>query len=103
MDNQKKYNIEEEVVDQMINDNSDMNYNVTIPVTIPTMGGYTFDSLKRELTKVALQLVMTSKDVVQKEEKHYTPRLQRLKALSRNSITSTDVKNDDRLAYLLNK
>lgn len=102
MENQKKYNMEE-VVDQVVNDNSSMEYNITIPITLPTMGGYTFESLKRELTEIALQLVMPLKNGIQKDVKHYTPRLQRLKALSRNSITSADVKNDDRLAYLLKK
>lgn len=102
MNNHKKYKTDG-VVDQMINDNTAMEYGVTIPITIPTMGGYTFDSLKRELTKIALQLVTPLNDGIQEETKHYTPRLQRLKALSRNSITSADVQNDDRLAYLLNK
>lgn len=58
MENQKKHNMEE-VFGQMVNDDSVVEYNVTIPVTIPTMGGYTFDSLKRELTEFALQLVMS--------------------------------------------
>lgn len=102
MENKKKYNTED-INGQIVNDNSVTEYNVTIPVTIPTMGGYTFDSLKRELTEFALQLVMSPKGTIPQEEKHYTQRLQRLKALSRNSITPADIKDDDRLAYLLNK
>lgn len=101
MESQKKYNMED-VIGQTVNDNSAMEYNVTIPVTIPTMGVYTFDALKHELTEFAMRLVMHPK-VTKEEGKNYSQRLQHLKAMSRNSITPADINDDDRLAYLLNK
>lgn len=101
MDNQKKYNMEE-AVDQMVNDSSAIEYGITIPVTIPSIGGYTIESLKRELTEFAMRLVMQPK-TTQSEGKHYSQRLLHLKALSHKSITPEDVKTDERLAYLLNK
>lgn len=34
-------------------------YGITIPVTVPTMGGYTFEALTRELTEFAKRLVQS--------------------------------------------
>lgn len=33
------------------------NYGITISITVPSMGGYTFESLKHELTEFARKLV----------------------------------------------
>lgn len=55
----KKYDISED--DAMMVSEPTPNYGITIPVTVPTMGGYTLDALKRELTEFAKKLVFTQK------------------------------------------
>lgn len=34
------------------------NYGITIPVTVPTMGGYTLEALRNKLTEFARKLVL---------------------------------------------
>ena len=53
----KKYELPED--DIMIVAEPAINYGITIPVTVPTMGGYTIDALKHELTEFARKLVST--------------------------------------------
>ena len=53
----KKYEIPEN--DVMMAAEPATNQGITIPVTVPTMGGYTFEALSRELTEFARKLVFT--------------------------------------------
>lgn len=53
----KKYDTPEN--DVMMVSESAPDYGITIPVTVPTMGGYTIDALKHELTEFARKLVST--------------------------------------------
>lgn len=41
------------------------NYGVTIPVTVPTMGGYTLETLSHELTEFAKKLVFTQNTAIE--------------------------------------
>ena len=76
-------------------------YGITIPVTVPNMGGYSFEDLTQELTDFAMQLIRTNKKV--SHRKAYSSKLQRLRSMSVNHITTDDVSKDERLAYLINK
>jgi len=51
----KKTNPEEQ--NQMVEEPS-VDYHITIPVIVPTMGGYTLEELTNKLTEFANQLVM---------------------------------------------
>lgn len=55
----KKYDMSED--DAMMVEEPVPNYGITIPVTVPTMGGYTLEALKHELTVFARKLVFTQK------------------------------------------
>lgn len=46
------------------------NYGITIPVTVPTMGGYTLEALKHELTEFARKLVVAQNAPI--ENIHHT-------------------------------
>lgn len=74
---------------------------ITIPVMVPNMGGYSFEDLTQELTDFAMRLIRTKKKV--NHSKAYSARLQRLRSMSVNHITTDDVSKDERLAYLINK
>lgn len=77
---------------------------ITIPVSVPTMGSYTFEKLSQELTRYAISLVMPKQHAEQEPvHKEYSAKLQHLRQLSRNNITEQDLKEDDRLAYLMSK
>lgn len=45
------------------------NYGITIPVTVPTMGGYTLEALNQELTEFTRKLVF-SHDVAAEKAQH---------------------------------
>ena len=51
----KKYEISED--DALMVEEAATNYGITIPVTVPTMGGYTLEALRDELTEFARKLV----------------------------------------------
>lgn len=51
----KKYDIHES--DAMMVEEPSSDYGITIPVTVPTMGGYTLEALRHELTEFARKLV----------------------------------------------
>lgn len=51
----KKYDIPEEELLAVAEPTA--NYGITIPVTVPTMGSYTLEALKQELTEFARKLV----------------------------------------------
>lgn len=53
----KKYEIQES--DVMMAAEPAPNYGITIPVTVPTIGGYTLETLRQELTEFARKLVLT--------------------------------------------
>lgn len=53
----KKYEIPEE--DVMMATEPTPDYGITIPVTVPTMGGYSLEALRHELTEFARKLVLT--------------------------------------------
>lgn len=78
---------------------------ITIPVSVPTMGGYTVESLSKELTEYALNLVKRkqAKVVDEKVAKNYSQRLQKLHSMSKMLITKEDIDADEKLKYLLNK
>ena len=44
------------------------NYGITIPITVPTMGGYTLEALRLELTKFARKLVFAQNDTTEKAQ-----------------------------------
>lgn len=77
-------------------------YGITIPVTIPTMGGYSLEYLTRELTDFAMQLIRTNKKVNHRE-RNYSKRLQHLRSMNINHITADDLSKDERLTYLISK
>lgn len=60
----KKYEIPED--DAMMVAESATNYGITIPVTVPTTGGYTIEALKQELTEFAKKLVSTHNVITEK-------------------------------------
>ena len=64
----KKYDISED--DAMMVSEPTPNYGITIPVTVPTMGGYTLEALKHELTAFTRKLVFTK--TVTKENVQHT-------------------------------
>ena len=64
----KKYEITED--DNMMAAEPATNYGITIPVTVPTMGGYSLEALKHELTEFARKLV-SAQDVTA-EKTQYT-------------------------------
>lgn len=51
----KQYDIPEDDVTMVAEPTT--NYGITIPVTVPTMGGYTLEALTHELTEFARKLV----------------------------------------------
>ena len=53
----KKYDIPDS--DTMMVSEPAANYGITIPVTVPTMGGYTLEALRNKLTEFARKLVFT--------------------------------------------
>lgn len=53
----KKYDIPEN--DTMMAAEPATSYGITIPVTVPTMGGYTLEALQQKLTEFARKLVIT--------------------------------------------
>lgn len=77
-----------------------IDYGITIPVTIPSIGNYSVENLTRELTEFAMQLVASKKGT---KEKVYSSRLMLLRSMSHNHLTSEDLASDERLAYLVNK
>lgn len=60
----KKYDIPEN--DAIMVGEPSINYGITIPVTVPTMGGYTIEALKHELTEFARKLVVTQNVTAEK-------------------------------------
>lgn len=96
-----KYKTITEDEPQVVNEPS-VPYGITIPVTIPTMGGYTLEALTHKLTDFALRLVAMDKDTEYKE-KLYSDKLLRLRSMSRNRLTTEDISQDERLAYIINK
>lgn len=62
----KKYEIPEDNVMMAAEPNA--NYDITIPVTVPTMGGYTLEALKQELTEFARKLVFAQDATVEKSQ-----------------------------------
>ena len=100
----KKYTYEED--DHMMVGEPAVDYGsqITIPISIPAMGGYTREDLTRKLTDIAIKLVMYPNNPKPLNiEKEYSPRLQRLRSMSRDHITSQDILDDERLGYLLSK
>lgn len=87
---------------QSVHDDSEFAYQVTIPVTVPSIGDYSIEGLKQELTAFALNLIHKKSESKTKET-CYSARLQHLRNMSRNSITAQDIEKDERLAYLLQK
>lgn len=59
----KKYDILED--DVMMVEEPTPNYGITISVTVPTMGGYTLEALRHELTEFARKLVFTQKSTAE--------------------------------------
>ena len=53
----KKYDLPEN--DAMMVTEPTPDFGITIPVTVPTMGGYTLEGLRHELTEFARKLVFT--------------------------------------------
>ena len=62
----KKYDIIEK--DATMVSESAPNYGITIPVTIPTMGGYTLEALRHELTEFAKKLVFSQSVTTEKSQ-----------------------------------
>lgn len=60
----KKYELPED--DVVMVGESAINYGITIPVTVPTTGGYTIEGLKQELTEFAKRLVSTHNATTEK-------------------------------------
>lgn len=60
----KKYELPEE--DVMMAAEPAINYGITIPVTVPSTGGYTIEALKQELTEFARKLVSTHNVTMEK-------------------------------------
>lgn len=96
-----RYDIPEKDSAQTIVAESTQSYGITIPVTIPSLGGYSLDYLTKELTDFAMRLTRTDKK--ENHRKTYSAKLQRLRSMSVNHITTDDLNNDGRLAYLINK
>lgn len=96
----KQYNLQEE--DPQAVAEAVEPYGITIPVTIPDVGGYTMEYLKRELTAFAMRLVRSGAKESPASVR-YSNRLVHLRDMSINHITPEDVKDDERLAYLINK
>lgn len=75
-----------------------------IPVNVPTIGTFSFQKLKEELTEYANVLVsQVNPTEVKRVDKAYSPRLMRLHKMSQNNILLSDMESDDRLTYLLSK
>lgn len=100
----KNINIKDET-DAVSEPIADYGTAITIPVSVPTMGGYTVESLRQELTEYALKLVKCNQLKVEdvKVTKSYSPRLQKLHSMSKMLITEEDIDADERLRYLLDK
>lgn len=96
-----KYNIITDDEPQVVQETS-APYGITIPVTIPTMGGYTLEALTHKLTDFALRLVTVNTNVENKG-KQYSDKLLRLRSMSQNRLTTEDISQDERLAYIINK
>lgn len=77
-------------------------YGITIPVTIPTMGDYTLEALTHKLTDFALRLVAVNKEI-ECRKKQYSDKLLHLRSMSKNRLTTEDISQDERLAYIINK
>lgn len=87
---------------QILKDDSEVAYQVTIPITIPSIGDYSIEGLKQELTAIAIKLI-NKKEQSKVSSTQYSSKLQHLRSLSRNTITAQDIKEDERLAYLISK
>lgn len=96
----KQYNTQEEESQAVAE--ATQPYGITIPVTIPDVGGYTLEDLKRELTAFAMRLVRSGTKE-QSPARQYSERLMHLREMSINRITTEDINNDERLEYLINK
>ena len=90
----KKYELPED--DVMIVAEPAINYGITIPVTVPTTGGYTIEALKQELTEFAKKLVSTqnvTKEKVQHISWRTMPISDKVKKMSLGkSVLSTDIR-----------
>lgn len=86
----KKQNTEE-VHSQMVAEPA-FEYNITIPVTVPTMGGYTLEELTRELTEIARRLVMQDKEKTDWRNIQISNKVKKM-SLGQSAL-STDLRSD---------
>lgn len=85
---------------------------VNIQIDVPNLGTYEMEELKHKLTAYAQNLIAASnssdKPMVSQQQKvdvdmKYSARLNRLRRLCGREITSEDLIDDERLAYLISK
>lgn len=67
-------------------------YNITIPVTVPTMGGYTLEELTRELTEFARRLVMHDNEKKDWRNMQISNKIKKM-SLGQSAL-STDLRTD---------
>lgn len=101
-------NIASKNEDSLLVEEPGVEYNITIPVIIPNLGGYSLEELTNKLTQFANQLIKQNisengvKESVVKKNK-YSKRLQFLRSKGKTKFSENDIVNDPRLKYLINK
>ena len=85
---------------------------VNIQIDVPNLGAYEMEELKHKLTAYARNLIAASnKSQAQPISQHpsadddfkYSARLNRLRRLCGREISTQEILEDERLAYLINK
>ncbi|MCQ2093625.1 MAG: hypothetical protein MJY81_01325 [Bacteroidaceae bacterium] len=90
----KKYEIPED--DAKMVAESTVNYGITIPVTVPTMGGYSLEELKHELNEFARKLVLAH-DVDTEKTQHTSWRTMPISdKVKRMSLGKSSLSTDSR-------
>ncbi len=85
---------------------------LNIQIEVPNMGIYEMEELKHKLTVYAQNLIAEAKNSEKQEiskqqsvneNMRYSERLNRLRRLCGRSISTQEIQEDERLAYLLSK